>query len=75
MLSDFDGKISEALGVPAGKGSTLTFKIDGEDVAFERGVTTKRWTVIVKGGKVIYKQAVKNAAGDSKAVLAFLEKQ
>ena len=75
MLSDFEGKISEALGVPSGKGGTLKFKIGGEEVPFERGVTTKRWTVIVKDGKVIYKQEVKNAAGDSKSVLAFLEKQ
>ena len=75
MLSDFEGKISQALGVPSGKGSSLTFEIDGQKVDFERGVTTKRWTVIVDDGKVIYKQEVKNAAGDSKAVLAFLEKQ
>ena len=53
MLSDFEGKISAALGVPSGKGSTLTFEIDGKKVDFERGVTTKRWTVIVKDGKVI----------------------
>ena len=75
MLSDFEGKISEALGVPAGKGGSLTFEIGGEKVAFERGVTTKRWTVITKGGKVIYKRATKDAAGDSKNVSAFLEKQ
>ena len=73
MLSDFDGKISEALGVPSGKGATLTFEIDGKKVDFERGVTTKRWTVVTKGGKVVYKQEVKNAAGDSKAVMAFLK--
>lgn len=75
LLSDFDGRIAKGFGVPAGKGGVLTFNIEGKDVAFERGVTTSRWTFIVRDGKIVYKNDKVSAGSDSMAVLEFLEKQ
>ena len=72
LLSDFDGSIAKGFGVPIGKGGTINKKVDGKDFALERGVTTRRWTFVVKDGKIVYKNEKVNAAGDSKAVLDFL---
>jgi len=75
LLSDPDGSIAKKFGVPAGKGGEIQRKVDGKEHTLKRGVTTRRWTFVIQDGKVVYKNDQVNAAGDSKAVLAFLEKQ
>ncbi len=72
LLSDFDGAIAKGFGVPVGAGGKLVRKVDGKEHTLQRGVTTRRWTFVVKNGKVVYKNDKVNAAGDSRAVLEFL---
>jgi len=50
-------------------------KVDGKDLSIERGATIQRWTVVIgKDGKVAYKEAVKDPAGDAKKILEVVEK-
>ena len=75
LLSDPDGAVAKKFGVPTGKGGKIEREVDGKTHTLERGVTSKRWTFVIKDGKIVYKNSQVNAAGDSKAILAFLEKQ
>jgi peroxiredoxin len=55
---------------------TVTTRLGGQDVTFERGATCQRWTVVIgKDGKVADKEAAKDPAGDAKKVLEVVEKQ
>lgn len=75
LLSDPDGEVAKKFGVPLGEGSEIKREVDGQEHTLKRGVTAKRWTFVVKGGKVVYKNTAVDAAGDSKAVAAFLAKE
>ncbi len=75
LLSDLDGKMAKAFGVPAGKGGSIDRFVKGEKFTLNRGVTTKRWTFLLsKEGKVLYKNDKVQAARDSEMVLQFLDK-
>ena len=75
LLSDLDGKMAKAFGVPAGKGGSIDRFVKGEKFTLNRGVTTKRWTFLLsKEGKVLYKNDKVQAARDSEMVLEFLDK-
>ena len=74
LLSDADGHVARAFGVPVSGGSTITSTVAGEEVKLTRDVTTARWTFIIgPDGKIVYKNTEVDAAGDSKAVIAALE--
>lgn len=73
LVSDPEGKIARAFGVPVREGGTYETEVDGQKVVLERGVTTARWTFIIdKDGKIAYVDTDVDAAGDSQNVLAAL---
>ena len=75
LLSDKDGKVAKAFGVPVSKGGTIKRKIDGKVVSLTRGCTIKRWTFVIgKDGKIAHKDAKANAKKDSKNVIATVKK-
>jgi thioredoxin-dependent peroxiredoxin len=76
LLADEKGDAAAKLGVPVriAKGA-VTVKLGGQEVTFERGATCQRWTVIIdKEGKIAYKEAVRDPAGDAKKVLEVVER-
>lgn len=75
LLSDPDGGVAKKFGVPIGGGGEIKREVDGKEHTLKRGVTAKRWTFVIKDGKIAYKNDKVNAAGDSKAILTFLEKE
>lgn len=75
LLSDFDGSIAKAFGVPTRKGGTIARTVDGKEHSLERGVSAARWTFVIgKDGKILHKDDKVKAAGDAAAVLAALKK-
>ncbi|MEW4488019.1 peroxiredoxin [Thalassoglobus sp. JC818] len=74
LLADPDGVAATAFGVPFTKGEqSITREIDGKEEVLTRGGTAKRWTFVVKNGKVVYKDDKVNAAEDSQKILAAIE--
>jgi peroxiredoxin Q/BCP len=74
LLSDPEGTIARAFGVPVRGGGAITRVVDGEEVELVREVTTARWTFIIdRQGKVVYRDSEVDAAGDSEAVIAAIE--
>jgi thioredoxin-dependent peroxiredoxin len=74
LLSDEDGKVAKAFGVPLKAGGVFKSKIDGKVELLKRGVTSARWTFVIdKSGKIVLKETKVNAPGDSKAVLKAIE--
>ena len=75
LLSDSSGDIARAFGVPLREGGTLTRTVDGKEKTLTRDVTTARWTFIIgRDGRIVYKDTDVDAAGDSQAVLAAVER-
>jgi thioredoxin-dependent peroxiredoxin len=73
LLSDADGSIARAFGVPVRDGGTITREVDGEQVELTRNITTARWTFIIdEEGRIAYIDTEVQAAVDSEAVLAAL---
>jgi len=71
LLSDPDGDIAKAFGVPLRDGGSIVRTIDGEDKTLNRGVTTSRWTFIIdKEGKIAYVDTEVNAEKDTESVIA-----
>ena len=73
LLSDSDGAIAKAFGVPTRSGGSIKKTINGKEYTLNRGVTASRWTFIIIDGKVAMKNTKVNAAADSANVLKFLE--
>ncbi len=71
LLSDADGKVAEAFGVPFTKGEkTAKAEIDGKETTFVRQATIQRYTYLIgKDGKIAAVYKVADAAGDSKKIL------
>ena len=77
LLADETATVAKAFGVPhtLGEKSVKTKDADGKDVTLVRKATIQRWTFVIgKDGKIAYKDAKVNAAGDAKAVAAAVEK-
>jgi peroxiredoxin Q/BCP len=76
LLADEDGAVAKKFGVPLRAGGTFPTKdADGNAVTLKRGVTASRWTyVISKDGKIVFKETMVDAAGDSKKILQVVEK-
>ena len=74
LLSDPDGTIAKAFGVPVSTGEkTITRTVDGKEVELSRSNTTARWTFIIDpSGKIVYKNASVKATQDLNDVLLFL---
>ncbi len=74
LLSDADGSIAQAFGVPLRDGGTITREVDGEQVELTRNVTTARWTFIIgEDGNIAYMDTEVDASVDSEAVLAAIK--
>lgn len=74
LLSDTEGEIARAFGVPVRDGGSITREVDGEEVVLNRTVTASRWTFIIgQDGTVLYKDTNVDAAGDSDAVINAIE--
>jgi peroxiredoxin Q/BCP len=75
LLSDTAGVIARAFGVPTRQGGTLTTTVDGKEVKLTRDLTAARWTFVIdRKGRIAFKETEVNPEGDSKAVMAFIEK-
>ena len=73
LLSDPDGKIAEAFGVPTKDGNSFETEVDGQTLQLNRGVTAARWTFVIDvNGKLIYKDSEVSAASDPEKVLKFI---
>jgi peroxiredoxin Q/BCP len=74
LLSDEEGEIAKAFGVPLKAGGTIKRNINGKVEMLKRGVTAQRWTFVIdKEGKVISKNTKANPANDAKDVLKAAE--
>jgi thioredoxin-dependent peroxiredoxin len=74
LLSDEDGKVAKAFGVPTKAGGVVRKTIDGKPELLKRGVTAARWTFVIdKSGKIVLKETKVNAPKDSKAVIKAVE--
>lgn len=70
LLSDEQGKVAEAFGVPVREGATLTRMVDGVEQTLTRGITASRWTFIIgKDGRILRKSTAVEAEQDCKKVL------
>ncbi len=70
LLSDEDGRISKAFGVPVREGATITRMLDGVERSLVRGVTASRWTFLIDAeGRIAQKNTAVDAEQDSKNIL------
>ena len=70
LLSDPNGVVMRAFGVPTRAGATITREVDGEQVELTRDVTAARWTFIIgRDGRILHKETEVDAEGDSRAVI------
>ncbi len=75
LLSDPDGSIAKAFGVPVTEGAkSIQREIDGKEVTLNRTATAKRWTFVIdKKGKIVYKDDAVKATEDLQNVIAFIK--
>ena len=76
LLSDPDGAVAKAFGVPVTvEKKTITRAVDGKEVELTRSATAKRWTFIIDpAGKIVYRDDKVKATEDLNNVISFLEK-
>lgn len=75
LLSDTEGRIARAFGVPVGDGGSITRVVDGKEVTLTRDVTAARWTFIIdRSGKIAFKETQVDPVGDSEAVIAAIRR-
>lgn len=70
LLSDENGKISKAFGVPVREGATIMRMVDGVERSLSRGVTASRWTFLIDPeGRIVHKDTEVDAEQDSQKIL------
>ncbi len=75
LLSDADGRIARAFGVPLRAGGTYKATVDGKEVELKRDVTTARWTFVIdRDGRIVYKNEEVNPTNDTAEVIAAIRK-
>lgn len=73
LLSDTDGKIAQAFGVPTAEGGSIEREVDGSRVTLTRDLTMSRWTFVIdREGRISYKDTEVDPAGDSARVIAHI---
>jgi peroxiredoxin Q/BCP len=74
LLSDPQGKVAKAFGVPVKPGGEIKRTVGDRKVTLKRGITAARWTFIIdKEGKIQYVDRSVEAAKDSKKVLKMID--
>ncbi|MEE9368441.1 MAG: peroxiredoxin [Pontiella sp.] len=75
LLSDPDGTIAKAFGVPVKeRDDSITRTVNGEEVVLTRSATAARWTFIIDPeGKVVYRNNQVKPVADLGNVLGFLQ--
>lgn len=75
LLSDTAGVIAQAFGVPTREGGSIQREVGGQEVTLTRDVTAARWTFIIgRDGRIVFKETEVDPAGDSKTVLAAIQR-
>jgi thioredoxin-dependent peroxiredoxin len=75
LISDTDGDVARAFGVPTRQGGTLRRTVAEQEVELTRDVTAARWTFIIdREGRIAYKDTQVNPSGDGEAVIAALQR-
>jgi thioredoxin-dependent peroxiredoxin len=75
LVSDADGVIARAFGVPMRAGGELTREVDGEEVTLTRDVTLSRWTFVIdRDGRIVYKDMEVDPEGDTARVIAHIRR-
>ncbi|MDG5766242.1 peroxiredoxin [Balneolales bacterium ANBcel1] len=75
LVSDSEGRIAGAFGVPVRDGGTFIAEVDGEQKELVRDLTTARWTFVIdKDGNIAHVDTEVDAEGDSEAVIAAIRK-
>jgi len=75
LLSDPDGAVARAFGVPLRAGGTISRNVDGRDVELTRDVTAARWTFIIgRDGRILFRETEVDAEGDSEAVIQVIRR-
>ena len=70
LLSDPNGVVMRAFGVPTRAGATITREVAGDTVELTRDITAARWTFVIgRDGRVLFKETEVDAEGDSRAVI------
>jgi thioredoxin-dependent peroxiredoxin len=70
LLSDPNGVVMRAFGVPTRDGGTITREVAGDSIQLTRDVTAARWTFIIgRDGTILFKETQVDAEGDSRAVI------
>ena len=70
LLSDPNGVVMRAFGVPTRDGGTITREVAGDSVELTRDITAARWTFIIgRDGRILFKETQVDAEGDSRAVI------
>ena len=74
LLSDPNGSIAKAYGVPVKEGEkSITRTIDEKEVTLARASTVSRWTFVIdQQGSVIYREDKVNATADLSNILEFI---
>lgn len=76
LLSDENGDIAKAFGVPVGEGGSIKRTVAGTEHELVRAITAKRWTFIIgKDKKIIYKNESVDPEKDTQEVLDFIKLQ
>ncbi len=77
LLADEKGKVAKKFGVPFNAGErSIVREVDGKEVTLTRGGTAARWTFVIdQDKKIALKNSKVNAAEDSKAILALVNKK
>ncbi|MFV0442651.1 MAG: family 16 glycoside hydrolase [Planctomycetaceae bacterium] len=67
LLSDPEGQVAAAFGVPTKLGSATAkgFDLNGQEIPVVRTATISRWTYVIKDGRVVAVDSKVNAAADS----------
>jgi peroxiredoxin Q/BCP len=75
LLSDPDGSVATAFGVPVTEGAkSIQREVNGKEVTLNRTATAKRWTFVIdKKGKIVYKDDAVKATEDLQNVLSFIK--
>ena len=76
LLSDPNGVVMRAFGVPTRAGATITREVEGQQVELTRDVTAARWTFIIgRDGRILHKETEVDPEGDSSAVIEAIRRR